>query len=325
MRIALVGAGAIGGWLGVRLASAGHQVSVVARGPTLEAIRSRGLRLTSGEETVTATVEASDDPAALGPQDLVVIAVKGPALVGAASTVADLLGEDTAVLSAMNGIPWWFFEGMAGPLAGHALSSVDPGGTIATQVPAWRVMGSVVHASCSVREPGHVVHRNGNGLIVGEPGGGASARLEAVAAALRDARFDVAVSALIQQDIWYKLWGNQTMNPISALTRATGDRMLDDPLVAAFALRVMAEAAEVGGRIGCPISESGEDRNQVTRKLGAFKTSMLQDVEAGRPLEIDALLSAPREIAAAVDVPTPNMDALHGLIRLFASVQGLNR
>jgi 2-dehydropantoate 2-reductase len=167
------------------------------------------------------------------------------------------------------------------------------------------------------------VHITGNSLIFGDPADETSARLTSAVDAFRTAGFDITVSSRIQQDIWYKLWGNMTMNPISALTGATTDRMLDDPLVTSYVLRVMAEAAEIGRRIGCPIEQSGEERTLMTRKLGGFKTSMLQDAEAGRPLEIDALLSAPREIGRAVGVETPNLDALHGLIRLYASMRGL--
>jgi 2-dehydropantoate 2-reductase len=321
MRIAIVGAGAIGGWLAARLARSGQDVGVLARGETLAAIRRRGLRLTFGGETQTACVAASDKPGDLGPQDLVIVAVKGPALANVAPAVAAMLGPDTSVLPAMNGVPWWFTTGLSGPFEGVPLHCVDPDGAIAAAIPPERVIGCVVHASSSVAEPGHVVHKMGNGLIVGEPSGGASPRLLETFEALRGAGFDVTVSKRIQQDVWYKLWGNMTMNPISALTGATTDRILDDPLLVEFTLAVMAEAKEVGRRIGCPIAESGEDRMKVTRKLGVFKTSMLQDAQAGRPLEIDALLAAPREIAGRAGVATPYMDALHGLIRLLAATR----
>jgi 2-dehydropantoate 2-reductase len=218
----------------------------------------------------------------------------------------------------MNGVPWWFAEGLGGPLAGQPLHAVDPDGEIGRHIPPSRVIGCVVHASCATSEPGHIVHRGGNGLIIGEPNGADTARLKAVTEALQAAKFDVTVSKRIQQDIWYKLWGNMTMNPISALTGALADKILDDELVSAFILEVMAEASEIGRRIGCPILENGKDRMKVTRRLGAFKTSMLQDAEAGRPLELDVLLAAPREIAARVGVKTPYLDALHGLARLFA-------
>jgi 2-dehydropantoate 2-reductase len=322
MRIAIVGAGAIGIWLGVRLANAGHEVSVLARGQTLAAVKQHDLRLIIGGNTQAAAVTASDRASELGKQDLVVLAVKGQALAGIAQAVAALLGEETAILSAMNGVPWWFFHGLPVALADLSLRSVDPEGRVSQLMPPERVLGCVVHASCSVQTPGCSVHKNGNGLIVGEPRGGSSARLEAVVNALRSAAFDVTVSPQIQKDIWYKLWGNMTMNPISALTGATSDLILDDVLVNGFILRVMTEAAAIGARIGCPISESGADRMAVTRKLGAFKTSMLQDAEAGRSLEIDALVAAPREIGGRVGIETPNMDALHGLVRLFASTRG---
>jgi 2-dehydropantoate 2-reductase len=317
MRIAIIGAGAIGGWLGVRLAEAGQQVSILTRGETLTAIRQNDLRLTSGGETKGVKLPASDRASELGIQDLVIVAVKGPALAGVAPIVAQMLGPKTAVLPAMNGVPWWFMTGLGGALTGEPLHCVDPDGSIARHIPPSRVIGCVVHASASMPEPGLVRHNNGNRLIIGEPDGSTAERLSLVTEALRSARFEVEVSNRIQRDIWYKLWGNMTMNPISALTGATADRILDDSLLNAFILAVMAEAKEIGGRIGCPISESGEDRMKVTRKLGAFKTSMLQDAEAGRLLEIDVLLAAPREIAARVGVATPYMDALHGLIRLM--------
>ncbi|WP_129779644.1 2-dehydropantoate 2-reductase [Peristeroidobacter soli] len=319
MRVAIVGAGAIGTWLGVRLANAGQEVSVLARGETLAAVRRQGLRLVIGGGTRIATVNVSDRAADLGEQDLVVLAVKGQALAGVAESVVALLGEETTILSAMNGIPWWFFHGLPVAYADTSLRSVDPDGRVTHLMPPARMLGGVVHASCSVQTPGCSIHKSGNGLIIGEPSGGTSARLDGVVAALRAAEFDVTVSPQIQKDIWYKLWGNMTMNPISALTSATCDLILDDPLVSGFILRVMAEAAEIGSRIGCPIAESGEARMAVTRKLGAFKTSMLQDAEAGRSLEIDALVAAPREIGRMAGVETPNMDALHGLIRLFAN------
>jgi 2-dehydropantoate 2-reductase len=298
-------------------------VSVYARGATLQALRTHGLRLKEGERLIATQVAASDDAADLGPQDLVIVAVKGPALPAVAAATGRMIGPDTVVVPAMNGVPWWFFSGFGGALEGLALRSVDPDGSVAANIPASSVLGCVVHASCTTTEPGLIVHKMGKKLILGEPSGGGSARLANTAAALADAGFEAVVSPGIQQDIWYKLWGNMTMNPVSAFTGATADQILDDELVRGFAHAVMAEAKEIGARIGCPITESAEDRSQVTRKLGAFKTSMLQDVEAGRPLEIDALLSAPREIAGKLGLATPNLDALLGLVRLFAKTRGL--
>jgi 2-dehydropantoate 2-reductase len=323
MKVCIVGAGAIGGFIGARLAAHGHAVTAVARGATLEAINARGLRLTSGGRETVARIVASPEPSALGAQDLVVVAVKAPAMREVASRIPPLVGTDTMVLTAMNGVPWWFFDGMGGPCAGMRLATLDPDGGIARAIPSRHVVGCVVHASCTAPAPGVVRNVMGQGLIVGEPAGGASARVTMLARALNAAGFECRVSERIQQDIWYKLWGNMTMNPVSAITGVTVDRILDDALADAFCRRVMEEARAIGAAIGCPIEQTVQDRNAVTRKLGAFRTSMLQDVDAGKPLEIDALLTVVREIAERVSVPTPNLDALLGLTRVFARSRGL--
>ena len=323
MRVCIVGAGAIGGLIGARLAHAGVEISVFARGKTAQALREHGWRLQIRTQTITAPVRVLDDTSDVPAYDYVIIAVKAPAMSAVAPVVAALLQSDTTVVTAMNGVPWWFFHGLPGPCQGIPLATIDPDGVIASAIPNDRIVGAVVHLTCSAPAAGIVRHGVGNRLIVGEPKGGSSARLLSLAEVLREAAFEVEVSPRIQNDIWYKLWGNMTMNPISAFTGAMADRILDDPLVYQFCLDVMAEAAQIGAAIGCPIAQSGEDRMTVTRKLGAFKTSMLQDVEAGKPVEIDALLSAPREIGARVGVPTPHLDTLLGLARLHARVHGL--
>jgi len=323
MKVCIYGAGAIGGWIGVKLAGAGCGVSVVARGATLQALRAHGLRLQEGGELLQAAVRASATPAELGVQDLVVVAVKAPAMPEVARGIGPLLGPQTVVLTAMNGVPWWFFQGFGGAHAGTRLQSVDPDGAIAEAIPARHIVGCVVHASCALREPGWAQHHFGNRLIVGEPSGEASERVQRLAALLTRAGFETVLSAQIQKDAWYKLWGNMTVNPVSALTGATTDRILDDELVREFISRVMLEAREIGARVGIPIADRPEDRHQVTRKLGAFKTSMLQDVEAGRPVELDALVGVVREMGALTGVATPFTDALFGLARLHARVHGL--
>ncbi|MEO6031440.1 MAG: 2-dehydropantoate 2-reductase [Burkholderiaceae bacterium] len=327
MKIAVVGLGAVGGLLAVRLANSGHEVSALARGATLAAVREHGVRLHAGDREFSARVQASDDAAALGPQDLVVIALKGPALVDAAASLQPLLGAQTMVMPAMNGVPWWFLQPASvatdAGLADQTLPSVDPGGKIATALPLACVLGCVVHLTCSSPEPGVVRHGFGDRLIVGEPAGGASSRVAAVCAALAQAGFKAEASADIRSDIWYKLWGNMTVNPVSALTGAPTDRILDDPLLNEFILHTMAEAAAIGARIGCPISQSGEDRMVVTRQLGSFRTSMLQDASAGRALEIDALVGVVHEIGARLHVATPHIGALLGLTRLMARERGL--
>ena len=323
MKACIYGAGAIGGWLGVKLGQAGCTVSVVARGATLQAVRSRGLQLQEGEAVTTVPVQASAAAADLGPQDLVVVAVKAPALADVALAIGPLLGPQTTVLTAMNGVPWWFFQGFGGRWAGTRLEAVDPGGLIAAAIPAQHVVGCVVHASCAVPEPGRVKHHFGNGLILGEPSGRKTQRVQDLVALLGRAGFQATLSEQIQRDIWFKLWGNMTVNPISAFTGATTDRIMDDDLVRGFISRVMLEAREIGARIGLPIAQAPEDRHAVTRKLGAFKTSMLQDVEAHRPVELDALVTVVRELGQLTGVETPWTDALLGLSRLHARVLGL--
>jgi 2-dehydropantoate 2-reductase len=324
MKVCIIGAGSIGGYIGARLAAAGRcQVSAVARGATLAALRHRGWRLRQGDQLTQASVHAaSESPGDLGVQDLVVIAVKGPALTAVASGIAPLLGPGTRVLPAMNGVPWWFCQGVPG-FGEQALASVDPGGVIAAAVALERVIGCVVHVATSTPEPGLVLHKMGQGLIIGEARGGQSADVQAVADLFTHAGFEVKHSADVRHDIWYKLWGNLTMNPVSAITGATIDRLLADPLVRGFCSAAMAEAAMVGERIGCAIPQRPEDRHAITSQLGAFKTSMLQDVEAGRPIELDGIVTVVHEIARRVGVATPSIDAVLGLTRLFARVHGL--
>lgn len=325
MKIAVVGLGAVGGLLAFRLADAGHPVSALARGATLAAIRARGLRLEMGGSQTTARLAASDDPAALGAQDLVIVALKGPALAAAAAGLAPLLGPETVVMPAMNGVPWWFLDTApaSARLDERRLASIDPDGRIAAQLPIERVVGCVVHLTCASPEPGLVRHGFGDRLIVGEPRGGASPRVRAIAELLAGAGFRAEASTDIRHDIWYKLWGNMTMNPVSALTGAESHHIIDDPLVLDFMLGAMQEAARIGARIGCQIDQTGEERMAIARQLGAFKTSMLQDSLANRPLEIDALIGAVHEIGARLGEPMPHIAALFGLTRLMARERGL--
>jgi 2-dehydropantoate 2-reductase len=322
MKICIVGMGAIGGWLAAMLD--GHaRVSALARGTLLGRLQEQGLRFESEGQHRTVRLNASDDPAALGPQDLVVLAVKGPSLAGVAPAVQQLLGAHTRVLLAMNGVPWCFFHGLPGAAQGLRLESVDPGGTIAAHIPTERVIGGVVHLSSTVPEPGVVRHVMGRKLIIGDMLGGVSPGVTAVAEVFGRAGIEMVVSERIQRDIWFKLWGNMTLNPISALTGATADRILDDELVRGFISSVMLEAEGLAGQFGCAVGQTPEERHAVTRKLGAFKTSMLQDLEAGRPLELDALLGAAHEIARHLRMATPGIDALLGLTRLMAQVRGV--
>ena len=329
-RVCIVGAGAIGNWLGAALARQGCAVAALARGATLAALRARGIELQSADPAAPGTwvsrfvpVRASDDPAELGVQDLVIVAVKGPAMAGVAARIGPLLGPDTVVLTAMNGLPWWFLQGFGGAVADRRLLAIDPDGAIAAGIPAPSVVGCVVHASCINAGPGVTRHVQGRGLIIGEPGGVPRARSRALADLLAAAGFELSLSDCIQKDIWYKLWGNMTVNPLSAITGATTDLLLADDLVRGFMSAVMIEARDIGARIGIPIAENPDDRHAVTRKLGRFKSSMLQDVEAGRAIELDALVTAVRELGGMVGVATPFTDALLGVSRLFARQRGL--
>ena len=329
MKVCIYGAGAIGGWIGLHLAQTGHQISVVARGDTLQALQKNGLQCIQtqdAEKTLRAQVNASANPADLGPQDLVIVAVKAPSMRDIANNMAPLLAPHTMVMPAMNGVPWWFFDGFGGALQGTRLKTIDPDGQIGRAIPSQHVVGCVVHASCSLDAPGVVRHHFGQGLILGEPAeqqGNASSRVQQLVADLQTAGFNASASAQIQKDVWYKLWGNMTVNPISAFTGATTDLIMQDDLVRNFVSQIMLEAKLIGEKIGIPIAQTPEDRHAVTRKLGAFKTSMLQDVEAGKAVELDALVSVVRELGQLTQVSTPYTDALLGLSRLHARAHGL--
>jgi 2-dehydropantoate 2-reductase len=315
MKIGIIGAGAIGGWIAARLALAGNRVSMLARGKTLLAL-TNGLAIREGGATTEAKVRASDDPGAIGPQDVLVIAVKAPALAEVADLVRPMIGPETMIVPMLNGVPWWFVDG-------EPLSSVDPGGRIAMSIPSAPLIGCVVHAACRRTAPNSIEVAHADKLILGEPRGGTSERVGQLANLFEQAGIRCEQSDNVRRAIWYKLWGNMTMNPLSALTGATADKILTSEGLKPFILACMAEAAAVGSAIGCPISESGEDRMAVTARLGAFKTSMLQDVEAGRTIELEALVGAPREIGRRVGVQTPNIDGLYSITRLMAESRGL--
>jgi 2-dehydropantoate 2-reductase len=309
MKTCVVGAGAIGSWIAGRLALAGSDVSVVARGATLEAIDTAGLRITDAGDTRCVAVAASADPSELGVHQVVVVAVKAPALPDLAPSLGPLIGPDTQIIPMMNGVPWWFTD--------EPLWSVDPDLHIADALPLEQIAGCVVHASCFRSAPNHVTVKHADKLILGEPQGGSSDRIERLRELFQNSGIRCEASENVRQEIWYKLWGNATINPISALTRSTADRLLDDPTIWTLMTEAMDELAAIGAAIGCPISQTSEDRMAVTARLGAFKPSMLQDVEAGRPIEVEALLGAPREIARNVGVPTPRLDRLYAMTRLM--------
>jgi 2-dehydropantoate 2-reductase len=313
MKIGVIGAGAIGGWVAAKLAAAGESVSILAREETAAAL-SGGLELVEAGVAATVYPVVATDAADIGPQDVVVIAVKAPSLAEAAVAAGAMIGPQTVILPMLNGVPWWFAEG-------RPLKSVDPDGAIAARLPKDRVVGCVVHAACRREGPGRVVVAHAEKLILGDPEGGASERVYRLCALFEGAGIRPDPSNNIRRAIWYKLWGNATINPLSALTLATADRLLAE--CKPFLLASMAELAAVGAAIGCPIEESGEDRMAVTARLGAFKTSMLQDVEAGRRIELEALLGAPIELAKRHGVAVPALEDLYAMTRLMAESRGL--
>lgn len=325
-RTVVVGAGAIGSLLAAALARAGHTVSVLARGTTLAAIREHGIRVAERDGAVPASglpVRASDSPAELGEHDFLVLALKAQGLPSMASSLRPLVGPRTAVISAMNGLPWWFLDGIGAMPSCQPIEAVDPGGTVSAALPAARTIGCVVHLSSSTDAPGVIRRGRGNRLIVGAAHATFEPTAHAFAQALEAGGFDVERSSDIRSEIWAKLWGNMNMNPLSALTGSTADRLLDDPLTHELVLRMMEEADAIGRRLGLSTGMSAQARVTVTRELGAFKTSMLQDLEAGRPLEIDPILGVFPELGRKLGVPTPFCDAVLGLLRQRATNSGL--
>lgn len=318
-RTTVVGAGAIGGLLAAALARAGHDVSVLARGETLAAIGAHGIRIESaGAQASGVPVRASDTAAALGTQDVVVIALKAQALPSIAASLQPLVGAHTVVVSATNGLPWWFLDGRDGA----RIEAVDPDGVVSRALPASRAIGCVVHLSASAPAPGIVRRASGNRLVVGAARAELGERARELGAALAAGGFDVELTDDIRSQVWAKLWGNMNMNPLSALTGSTLDRLLDDPFTRALALRMMEEAEAIGQRLDVSTGMTAEARMAVTRQLGAVKTSMLQDLEAGRPLEIDPILGVFPELGRKLGVATPYCDAVLGLLRQRAASLG---
>ena len=323
MKIGIVGAGAIGGFFAARLVLAGHDVSVLARGATLDALRSRGLRLDSGGQSHVVQVQASDRPAELGAQDALVLAVKAPSLAQVVPVLAPMCSARTVIVPALNGIPWWYFLAASGSLAGHRLAAVDADGSIERAIALQQVLGCVVFPACSVAAPGHVVHASGNRIVFGEPAGALSARAQEMAALFAGAGFDAEASADIRTDVWLKLLGNACFNPVSLLTRCATDLLIDDPAVHALFVVMMHEALAVGAAVGVRVAIEPGQRLALTRKLGHIKTSMLQDAQAGRPVELDAILGALVEVANAGGVPAPTLGAVYALARMHAVSAGL--
>ncbi len=324
MKICIFGAGAIGGVMAGWITKAGHDVSMVARGASLDAIRSKGLRIRTNAtgEILTTHPRVDSDPAKLGVQDYVIVTVKGQSLPEVARTISPLLGPDTSIVTAMNGVPWWFFDKLAYGGGKLRLESLDPGGALARAMPTERIVGCVIHCASSVPEPGLVSHNMGKKLIVGEPGGKNTGRTSRIVEAFAAAGFETITSPFIEKDFWVKLLGNVSFNPVSALTLATADRMIGDPLMKGYMISVMREVLAIGRAVGVDADIDPEARIDMARALGKFKTSMLQDMEGGKGLEIDGLLMGTLDIAKQAKVPAPFTESLLGLIRVRAGSTG---
>jgi 2-dehydropantoate 2-reductase len=323
VKICIYGAGAIGGFIGARLARAGEEVSLIARGPHLEAMKARGLKLLSAEGEFTVRPRCTADPAELGPQDYVVLALKAPAVAGIVDRMQPLLGPKTAVVMAVNGMPWWYFHGIEGALRDRRLKTVDPDDRQWRGIGPDRVLGCVVYPAAEVAEPGVVRHQSGDRFSLGEPDGSKSDRVQSLSRAMIAAGLKAPVKPDIRTEIWVKLWGNVAFNPISALTGGTLKRICDDPSTRALARSIMNEAEAVAGKLGIKMPIDVERRIEGAAGVGEHKTSMLQDLERGRPTEIDAIVGAVAEVGDMVGQDTPYIDAIYALVRQKAALLGL--
>ena len=315
MKVCIFGAGAIGGFLGVQLAQAAADVSLVARGAHLAAIRSHGLRLQIDNEERVARLPCTDDPRELGCQDFVIIALKAHSITGAVDGIKALLGPQSSLVTASNGLPYWYFHRAGGPLRGATLESIDPGGRQWRELGPERALGCVVFPATEVVAPGVIRHEHGRKFPIGEPDGSRSARIEALHELFTRAGLDAPIRADIRDEIWLKLWGNLCFNPVSALTLATVDVVATDPETRALCRAMMLEASAIGERLGLKLRVDAERRIDGAAALGAHKMSMLQDLERGRPLEIEPLVGVVQELGRRVGFPTPTIDTVLALIR----------
>lgn len=323
MKICIFGAGAIGGYMGAKLAQAGADVSLVARGPHLEAMKANGLTLIEGGERTTVEVRAAEDPAELGEQDYVVITLKAHSVPGVVEKMTPLFGPETCAVMGVNGVPWWYFHGLDGPHEGRRLETVDPGGRQWDVIGPERALGCVVYPAAEVDEPGVVRHIEGNRFSLGEPDGSKSERALALSKALGAAGLKAPVRPKIRDEIWVKLWGNLSFNPISMLTGATLDVLCTDPGTRGVARGMMVEAQQIAEALGVKFPIDVDRRIEGGAAVGAHKTSMLQDLERGRPIELDALVTAVQELGRLTEIPTPTLDSVQALAALRGRTAGV--
>jgi 2-dehydropantoate 2-reductase len=323
MRICVFGAGAIGGYVAAKLAATGAtDLSLIARGPHLAAMQSNGLRLIEGGKESVHKVRAEQDPRKLGVQDYVFLALKAHSVPGVIAAMQPLLGPDTAVVTAQNGVPWWYFHRLAGPYEGKRLETVDPSGTIWSSIGPERAIGCVVYPATEVEAPGSIRHVEGDRFPLGEPSGEKTERILALSKVFVAAGLKAPVRSDIRSDIWVKLWGNVSFNPISALTGATLEEIVADPATRDLSRRMMVEAQAIGEALGVRFPVDVDRRIAGAGAVGAHKTSMLQDLERGRPMEIDALVAAVSELGELIDIDTPTIDAVLALVRQLARLRG---
>ena len=324
-RICIYGAGAIGGYMAACLNRAGAEVSLVARGPHLAAIREKGLRLNKAGEQSVHQLAASDNPAELGPQDYIILALKAHGIPKIIDQMAPLLGPDTAVVSAVNGLPWWYFhQANTGTiLDNQPLQSVDPGGRIYSEIGAHRAIGCVVYPACEIAEPGVIQHIDGERFSLGEPSGEASERVKTLSQLMIAGGLKAPQKKRIRDEIWVKLWGNCSFNPVSALTGATLDQIGADPACRHLVHNIMTECQTIGEAVGVRFNVSIEDRIAGAARITGHKPSTRQDIEAGRPLEIDPLVSAVLELADRLEIQAPTLAHVTGLLKLQARTLGL--
>ncbi len=320
MKICIYGAGAIGGYMGVLLKHAGADVSLIARGAHLAAIKKNGLKLLINKEEKVAQMNATDDPKSLGPQDYVIVALKAHQAWEVAEQMKPLLGKDTAVVTAQNGLPWWYFYGFEGQYANRRIESVDPGGRQWEAIGPERVIGCTVYPATEITEPGVVKHISGDKFGLGEPTRKVTERVQKLSDIMNKAGLKAPVMPEIRNDIWLKLWGNLCFNPISALTRATLDVVATDPGTRKLSRNMMLEAERIGRRIGVHFRVDVDRRIDGAAKVGAHRTSMLQDLDKSRPLEIDALLTSVQELGRVVELETPHIDAVLALVQQMGRV-----
>jgi 2-dehydropantoate 2-reductase len=321
MKVCVYGAGAIGAYLGAALADAGCDVTLIARGPHLAALRKDGLTLETDGATRNVRIPCTDDPASVGPQDYVILTVKAHSVAPVVDDIATLLGPETPVVTAQNGILWWYFHGLEGPWQGTQLETADPGGRIWSTLGPERAIGCVVYPSCEIVRPGYVRHLEGNRFMLGEPSGGKSDRVVALADAMTAGGLKAPVRRKIRDDIWFKLLGNATFNPVSVLTGATLEQIGSDAGVREVIRQMMSEAEQVAGALGVRFPMTLDKRIDGAVAVGAHKTSMLQDYEQRRPLELDALVASVVELGRLTEVPTPTIEAVLALVRLKAETR----